>query len=84
MSRQPRETWQIWKLLPVNVEGVFTPSKSVPSGQLSSGALPSYDGDTWQFSSHAQHAESERDEFGTVVTEATITTTRERYRVEGV
>ena len=30
-----------------------------------------------------QHMGFERDEFGTVVTELTIATTRKRYRVEG-
>ena len=51
--------------------------------------LPSYDGDaTGQSSTHAQHAESERDEFGTIVNEVTVVTitstitTRKRYRVK--
>ena len=44
-------------------------------------SLPSYDGDaTGQSSTRSQHAESERDDLGTIVTEITIT--RKRYRVE--
>ena len=65
--------WWIWRLIPVRVEDV----------------LPSYDGDgTGQSSTHAQHTESERDEFGTIVNEVTVVnttstvTTRKRYRVE--
>ena len=76
-----REAWRIWKLIPVKVEGVFTPLQLL-SEALRSGSLPSYDGDTLQPSARAQHAESERDEFGTVVTEVTVVTTRKRYRVE--
>ena len=65
-----------------NAEGAFTPSQ--PSSEtLGSGSLPSYDGDTTgQSSTHTQHAESERDDFGTIVTEITTITTRRRYRVE--
>jgi len=77
----PRETWRIWKLIPVRVEGVFGPSYS-SSEAIGLGSLPSYDGDTRQSYAPAQHAESERDEFGTVVTEVTVVTTRRRYRVE--
>ena len=44
---------------------------------------PLYEGDeTGQPSTRAQHAESERDDFGTIVTEVTTVTTRRRYRVE--
>jgi len=72
-------TWHMWKL------DFERPSPSPEtSGQ---GPLPSYDGlATGQFSTHAQHAESEHDDFGTVVTEvtttSTVTTTRRKYRVE--
>ena len=74
--------WWIWKLIPVKVEDVFPPSES-PSETPGSGPLPSYDGDTVGQSS-TRHAESERDDFGTVVTEVTTTviTTRKKYRVE--
>jgi hypothetical protein len=60
---------QIWKFIPVN------------SGPIA----PSYDGDvTGEPSTRTQqHAESERDDFGTIVTEVTIVTTR-GYRVEDV
>ena len=72
-------------MIPVKVEGVSTPRW--PSSETSgSGSLPSYDGDTTgQSSTHAQHAESERDDFGTIVTEVTtsVITTRKKYRVEG-
>ena len=71
----------LWKLIPVKVEGVLAPSQAL-SEMLGSGSLPSYDGDTWQPFAHTQHAESERNEFGTVVTEVTVVTTRKRYRVE--
>jgi len=75
----------------VKVESTLTPSR--PSETLGSGSLPPYDGDaTGQSSTHAQHAESEQDEFGTIVNEVTVVTTnststvttRKRYRVEDV
>ena len=69
----------------MKVEGVFTPSPET----IGSCPLPPYDGDTaGRFSTHAQHAETERDEFGTIVNEVTVVTTtstvttRNRYRVE--
>jgi hypothetical protein len=74
---------RIWKLIPVKVEGIFTPSQ--PSSEtLGSGFPPSYDAEATvgQSSTRAQHAESERDDFGTIVTEVTTVTTRRRYRVE--
>lgn len=70
----------------MKVEGKFTPSQ--PSSETpGSSSLPSYDGDgSGQSSTHSQHAESERDDFGTIVTEfttnTTVVTTRKRYRVE--
>ena len=72
----------------MKVDGTFIPSQ--PSTEaLCSGSLPSYDGDvTGQSSTHAQHGEFERDEFGTTVNEVTVVTTvstvttRKRYRVE--
>ena len=77
-----RGTWRMWKLIPVKVEGVLNPSRR-SSEALGSGSLPPYDGDaTGRSSTHAQHAESERDDFGTIVTEVTILTTRKKYRVE--
>ena len=63
------------------------PSK-LPTDAVGSGSLPSYDGETGQSSTRAQHTESEHDEFGTVVTEVTtvatntLVTTRKKYRVE--
>jgi hypothetical protein len=73
---------QIWKLIPVKVEGAFAPSRS-SSEVLGSGFPPSYDGDvTGQSTTRAEHTESERDGFGTIVTEVTTIKTRKRYRVE--
>ena len=78
-------TKAIWKFIPVNIdnaEGTFTPSQS-SSDPLGSGPLPSYDGGTTgQSSARTQHTESDRDDFGTIVTEVTIVTTRRKYRVE--
>ena len=74
----------IWRLIPIKAEGVSTPlqqSSEIPG----SGLPPSYSGDApGQSSTQTQHAESERDDFGTIVTEVTTTlvTTRKRYRVE--
>ena len=67
--------WWIWRLVPVKVEGVSTPSQ--PSSEaLGSGFPPSYSGDTiGQSSTHVQHVESEHDEFGTIVSEVTVVTT---------
>ena len=68
----------------MKVESVSTPPLS-SSETLDSGSLPSYDRPaTGESSTHTQYAESERDDFGTVVTEVTTTviTTRKKYRVE--
>ena len=48
------------------------------------GPLPSYKADAGWSSTRGQHAESERDEFGTIVNEVTVvtTTTNKRYRRE--
>jgi len=80
-----QHNWQIWRLIPVKVEGAFTPPR--PSPETSeSGPLPSYEGDTGQSSTRAQHMELGRDELGTVVNEVTVVTTtvttHKRYRVE--
>ena len=65
------------RLIPVKVEGMSTPKCTV---QLP----PLYDGDAaGRSSTHTQHAESERDEFGTIVNEVTVVTTRGRYQVDG-
>jgi len=71
----------MWKLIPVRIE---PRSPNEAAGQEIS---PSYEGDrTGQSSTRTQHAESERDDFGTIVTEVTtvttVTTTRKKYRVE--
>ena len=78
---------QIWRLIPVKVDGVSTPLVSL-SNTLGSEPPPSHDGSaTEQFSTCtcAQRTESECDELGTVneVTVVTTTvTTRRRYRPE--
>jgi len=74
--------WQIWRLIPMRVEGISTPLQLL-SETLGSSCLPSYDGESTggQSSTRAQQVESERDDFGTVVTEITIVTTRNKYRV---
>ena len=74
----------MWVLVPVKVENMSAPPQPQPE-MPSQGPLPSYDGfATGQSSTHTQQAESERDDFGTVVTEVTTTliTTRKKYRVE--
>jgi len=73
--------WQAWKLIPVKVEGVLAPSQLL-SKMLGSGSSPFCDEDaTGQSSTRVQRLESERDEFGTIVTEVTVVTTRRRYRL---
>jgi len=72
-------TLLMWKLIPVRVE---PRSSNETEGQE---FPPSYEGDTaGQSSTRTQRAESERDDFGTVVTEVTTvtTSTRRRYRVD--
>ena len=84
------DAWQTWKLIPVKVETVITPTSSSSSGNLDSSSLPSYDGDiTGQTTTRTQHIESERDGFGMIVNEVTVVTTNtsntvtthKRYRV---
>jgi len=73
---------QVWRLIPVEVESMDTPLQS--SSETFGLGLPPYDlNESDQSSSHAQHVGSERDDFGTVVTEVTIVTTRKKYRVDG-
>ena len=59
----------------MEVEGVESSSETFGSG------LPPYDGDEPGQSTHA-HEGFERDDFGTVVTEVTVVTTRKKYRVD--
>ena len=67
----------------MKVEGKSTPFRPLSGETSGSSSLPPYDGDgSGQSSTRAQHAESEDDDFGTVVTEVTVVTTRKRYRVE--
>ena len=66
----------MWKLISVEVEGVDCPLQSPDT--FGSG-LPPYDqNEPEQSSTRQQHVES--DDFGTVVTEVTIVTTRKKYR----
>jgi len=81
-SHETLNVWQMWNLIPVNVEGGSTPS----FGTLEPGFLPAYEGGTGQSSTRTQRVEPERDELGTTVNEVTVVTTtvttRKRYRVE--
>ena len=75
----------MWKLVPERGVGAFIPQRSLTSVKtLEPGSLPSYEAGPGRSSTCAQHAESERDEFSTIVDEVTVvtTTTRRRYRVE--
>ena len=75
--------WRVWKLIPVKVEGMPTPSQPITSETHGSSSLPPYLLDaTEQCPTQTQHSECERDDFGTIVTEVTTITTRKRYRVE--
>ena len=68
--------WQVRRLIPVEA---IPPQP--PYEELGLGPLPPYDkNESGQPPTHAQHFEQERDDFGTVVTEITIT--RKKYRVE--
>jgi len=63
-------------------EEAFTPSWS-STETLGPDPLPSYSRNaTGQSSTNTHHAESEHDDFGTIVTEVTVVTTRKRYRVQ--
>jgi len=74
---------QVWRLIPVEVESVDTPLPQSSPETFGLG-LPPYDlNEPGQSSSHTQHMGSERDDFGTVVTEVTTVTTRKKYRVDG-
>ena len=70
------------------MKGEGTPRPPPPPEMLGPGPLPPYDGRAVGQPTHAQHAEFERDEFGTIVNEVTVVTTnstvttRKRYRVE--
>lgn len=67
---------QVWSLIPAEA----TPQ--LPHDALGLGPLPLYDENLpGQPPAQAQH-QYERDDFGTIVTEVTIVTTRKRYRVE--
>lgn len=74
--------WQTWSLIPMRVGDTPTP-QHLWSESLSSGFPPPYGGEaTRESSARAHHAESERDDFGTIVTEVTTITTRKKYRVQ--
>ena len=75
----------MWKLTPVTVVGASMPPCS-SFETLEPGPLPSYEKDSGGSSIRTQHAESERDKFGTIVSEVTVltttVTTTKRYRLE--
>lgn len=79
--------WQTWILIPQKVEGSFTPSQSLPK-TVDPSIPPSNAEDVTEPSTQTRHAEYERDDFGTIVTEVTTVTntiiTRKKYRVEDV
>ena len=78
--------WFIWNLIAVKVEDTPTPSRPAPEAPGPSSPPQYNENGTEQSSAHSQHAESERDDFGTIVTEVTTTlvTTRKKYRVDDV
>lgn len=55
-----------------------------PMQETFGAGLPPYDSEneSRRPSSRAQHVESEHDDFGTVVTEVIVVTTRKKYRVD--
>ena len=70
----------MWKLIPVRVEGVFTPLR-LPTEKPDSSFLPPDDeGTAGQAPAYAQHAEFEHNDFSTIVTEVTTVTTTTRRR----
>ena len=83
----PHCTWRVWRLIPVKVENVLSPSQLLAE-RLGSVLPPTYDGPIAEPepSTRNQHAQSEQGEFGTVVNEVTVVTstvtTHKRYRVE--
>ena len=72
-------------LIPVEVEGTSAPSSQSLSETLGSDIPPLYNA-AGEPPIRTQHAELERDEFGTIVNEVTVltttVTTHKRYRVE--
>jgi len=71
---------QLWRLIPVDVEDVGTP---LQSSETFGSSLPPYnEHGPGQSSAHVQHVGSEHDDFGTVVTEVSVVTTRKKYRVD--
>jgi len=77
-------SWRIWKLIPVKTEVVSKPSGPSSETLNDSSSPPLYEGAGGQPSTQTQRTESEDDDFGTVVTEVTIVTTRKKYRVQEV
>lgn len=74
--------WWIWKLIPVKLEDASASSRS-SSVTLDPDHPPPFDGNaTGQSATHVQHAESEHDDLGTVVTEVTTTVITTRKDVE--
>lgn len=77
--------WQTWIFKCVKAEGTFTPSQ-LSLRTPNAGATPPNDGDATGTPTQTQHAEYERDDFGTIVTEITTVTntisTRKKYRVD--
>jgi len=73
-------TWQVWRLIPTEVEGADRPHE-----RFDLDPLPQYnENERMRFPAHVRREELDRDDFGTVVTEITTvtTSTRKKYRVE--
>jgi len=75
------QAWGMWKLIPTEVEGGATPPQP-PDEALGLDPLPPLNENERR--RPPTQVEYERDDFGTVVTEVTIVTTRKKYRVEDV
>lgn len=72
------DAWQVWRLIPEKFEERAAPLYE----QLGLGPLPPYNEQGPGQPAHDQRVEIERDDFGTVVTEVNIVTTRKKYRVD--
>ena len=65
----------------MKIEGISNPPKSL-SESVGSDSLPPYSGnETGQSFTNARYTEYEYGDFGTMATEVTTITTRNRYRV---
>ena len=83
--------WELWKLIPVNLDAGSQSVAEATSVRARPGSLPPYDGNpaNQHYTYSHQSTETGDDGFGTTVVEVTTTTTtntvttRKKYRVEG-